>query len=148
MLLAIYGFLFLISAFGIVWYGIVVYYLFFILIGLAGTSFLTYTEKENKNENYFSVQVTIALVFTIFILVYFLRSAFPHGWNNLKEAHGYGEFKYGLLTQEEAIFGYRSDYIRSIAAMNINNPDKLIEKAKLEAKTEKLKTLFASEKLQ
>jgi hypothetical protein len=148
ILLAVYGFLFLISAFGIVWYGIVVYYLFFVLIGLAGSSFLSYTEKEHKDENHFSVQVTIALVFAIFILVYFLRSAFPHGWNNLKESSGYGEFKYGLLSQEEAIFGYRQDYTTSIASMNISHTDTLIEKAKNEAKTEKLKTLFASEKLQ
>lgn len=146
--LGIYWFLFAVSAFGIVWYGIVIYYVFFALIGLAGISFIAYKEEDRKDEDTFWLKVTLTVIFSIFIAIYFLRSSFPHWWNNLREAVWYSEFKYWLLTQEEAIFGYRQDYTNSIAAMNIKDTTILIQKAKEKAKTETLRNLFASEKFE
>jgi len=146
--LGIYWFLFGVSAFGIVWYWIVIYYAFFILIGLASLSFIAYNEVDTKNEDKFWLQVTLTIIFFIFTSIYFIRSSFPHWWNNLREAVWYSEFKYWLLTQEEAIFWYRQDYTNSIAAMNIKDTNTLINRAKERTKTETLKNLFASEKFQ
>lgn len=48
-MVTVYGFLFLISAFGIVWYGVFVYFLFLALIGLAALTFVSYTDHENED---------------------------------------------------------------------------------------------------
>lgn len=106
MFMGVYGFIFMISAFGIVWYGIVVYFGFFAIIGLGATLFNNYTPGEEKNEDLISVKLTLAVIFFILIGVYFLRSVFPHGWNNLRSAY-YNEYKYNVLSQDEAIFAYR-----------------------------------------
>jgi hypothetical protein len=90
------------------------------------------------------VKVTIASILAIFILTYFIRSAFPHGWNNLKDA-SYNEFKYKILNQEESIFSYRQDYILPIATLNLKNPEKIIQEGKALAQSEKLKSLFATQ---
>ena len=81
-MLMIYGFLFLISAFGIVWYGVFVYFLFLVLIGLASHTFVSYNERED-NEDLIGIKVTLSILFFLFIFVYIIRSAFPHSWNNL-----------------------------------------------------------------
>jgi hypothetical protein len=146
MSLGVYGFIFLISAFGIVWYGILVYFLFFALIGLASASFTSYTHEEKNDEELFTVKVTLSIIFFILISVYFLRSAFPHGWNNLKEA-SYNEFKYNILSQEESIFAYRQDYITPIATMNVKDPQALIQRVKSLATDEKFKKFLTSEQL-
>jgi hypothetical protein len=77
----IYGFLFLISAFGIVWYGVFVYFLCLTLIGLASLAFTSHTAHDD--EDIMGMKVTLSFLFFLFILVYIIRSAFPHGWNNL-----------------------------------------------------------------
>lgn len=147
MTLGVYGFIFLISAFGIVWYGILVYFLFFAVIGLASSAFTAYSEEDKRDEDTFSVKITISAILFILISVYFVRSAFPHGWNNLRDA-SYNEFKYNILSQEESIFAYRQDYITPIATMNIKDPTALIERVKQLATNDKLKTFFKSEQLQ
>lgn len=143
-----YGFIFLISAFGIVWYGILIYFIFFALIGLAASSFIGYEDVDLKEENAdsFGIKATITAIFFIFISVYFLRSALPHGWNNFKDA-SYNEFKFNILTQEESIFAYRQDYVTPISALNVKSPTKLIEDAKKLATNTKLKTFFESDQM-
>ncbi len=146
IVLGSYGFLFLVSAFGIVWYGIFAYFLFFALIGLASSTFTSYSEEDKKDEDTFGIKVTLAAIFFIFILVYFIRSAFPHGWNNLKDA-SYNEFKYNILSQEESIFAYRQDYITPIATLNVKSPPTLIERVKKLATDDRLKSFLASDPL-
>ena len=126
MFMGIYAFIFMISAFGIVWYGIVVYFGFFLIIGLTANRFLQYDSEEEKDENRINLKLTLAALLFIFIAVYFLRSVFPHGWNNLKSAY-YNEYKYHIMTQDESIFAYRSDYISPIATLNLKNPEKIID---------------------
>lgn len=141
MFMGIYGFIFMISAFGIVWYGIVVYFGFFAIIGLGATLFNDYTSEEEKDEDLISVKVTLAVIFFILIGVYFLRSTFPHGWNNLRSAY-YNEYKYNILSQDEAIFAYRSDYADPIATMNLHSPQSVIRQIKDLAISDNLKKLF------
>lgn len=123
--MGIYGFIFMISAFGIVWYGIMIYFVFFAIIGLSAGTFLDYGEEDTKDDDNMSIRVTLAAILFILIATYFLRSAFPHGWNNLRSAY-YNEYKYNILTQDEAIFAYRSDYIAPIATMNLKDPKTLV----------------------
>lgn len=109
-------------------------------------NFISYDEKDESDPDLLSVKVTITLIFVIFILTYFIRSSFPHAWNNLKEA-SYNEFKYKILNQEESIFAYRQDYVTPIATLNVADLDKLMKDVKSNAKSNELKTLFASDKL-
>lgn len=144
-----YGFIFLISAFGVVWYGILIYFILFALIGLAASSFIGYEEEDLKDEHgdLFGVKTTLTAIFFIFVSVYFLRSALPHGWNNFKEA-SYNEFKFNILTQEESIFAYRQDYVTPISTLNVKDPSSLIEQAKKMATNTKLKAFFASDQVE
>jgi len=119
-MLTIYGFIFLISAFGIVWYGILVYFIFFILIGLLSAWFWRYNTQDEKSEK----SMTIKWVFSVFIIavigIYFIKTAIPHAWTNLKSA-GFNEYKYNILDQETTLFLYRSDYLVPIASMNLTD---------------------------
>lgn len=146
IVLWVYGFLFLISAFGIVWYGILVYFLFLVLIGLTSMSFTSYDEHDEKNEDLFSIKVTLSIILALFIGVYFVRSGLPHGWNNLKEA-AYNEFKYNYLNQEESIFAYRQDYVTPISHMNIRDTSVLIGRIIDASEHPEMKKLFQSSEL-
>jgi hypothetical protein len=125
-MLLIYGFLFLISAFGIVWYGVFVYFLCLALIGLASLAFTSYMDQDD--EDTMGVKITLSFLLFLFILVYIIRSAFPHGWNNLIGA-GMNEYKYNKLSQNESIFTYRGDYITPIATMNTVDPQAIVMRA-------------------
>jgi hypothetical protein len=120
IILNIYGFLFLISAFGIVWYGIFVYFIFFALIGLLASRFNTFDIHDERNPNLFAVKATLAGLLFVFISLYFVRTALPHAWTNLRSA-GFNEYKYSILDQEETLFTYRSDYFVPIATMNLRD---------------------------
>ncbi len=148
ILFGTYGFIFLIGAFGIVWYGVLIYFILFALIGLAASSFIWYEDDDmkEKNADLFWVKATLTAIFFIFVSVYFLRSALPHGWNNFKEA-SYNEFKFNILSQEESIFAYRQDYVTPISTMNVKSPEKLIEESKKIATNTKLATFLASEQV-
>ncbi len=126
VMLMVYGFLFLISAFGIVWYGVFVYFLFLALIGLASLAFVTYIDWDS--EDMLGIKVTLSLLFFLFIIVYVIRSAFPHGWNNLTQS-GMNEYKYNKIDQNESIFTYRSDYITPIATLNVVDPQAVVKRA-------------------
>ena len=145
--LGIYGFLFWISAFGIVWYGILVYFLFLALIGLASMRFTSYTEAEENDDDLMYTKITLTAIFAIFILAYFIRSSFPHGWANLQEA-SYNEFKYNILNQEESIFAYRQDYVKPIATMNLADVPAVIKDVQSKATSKDLKELFTSGKIE
>ncbi len=144
VMLLIYGFLFLISAFGIVWYGVFIYFLCLALIGLASLAFTSYTEKDS--EDMIGMKVTLSFLFFLFILVYIIRSAFPHGWNNLIWA-GMNEYKYNKLNQNESIFTYRGDYITPIATMNTIDPQAIVIRAGSLAKSVMMRKILTPERL-
>ena len=144
MILLVYGFLFLISAFGIVWYGVFVYFLCLALIGLASLAFVSYT--DNEDEDTIGMKVTLSFLFFLFIFVYIIRSAFPHGWNNLTGA-GMNEYKYNKLDQNESIFTYRSDYITPIATMNTTDPQAVVVRAGSLAQSVAMQKILTPERL-
>ncbi len=137
----VYAFFFMISAFGIVWYGIVIYFGFFVIIGLALSEIIDHSKDEEKDDERMNLFLTASTIVFVFIGVYFIRSAFPHGWNNLKSAY-YNEYKYHTLSQEESIFAYRSDYLIPIATLNVKDTTKLFEGLK-----EKMTSPWLKEKL-
>lgn len=139
--MGIYAFLFMISAFGIVWYGIVVYYGFFLLIGLGLSSVLDYSKEDEQDEARFSISLTLAAVIFLLIATYFLRSGFAHGWTNLRSAY-YNEYKYNTLSQEESIFAYRSDYLLPIATLNLKDISKLFDGLKEKLTSTELKKML------
>lgn len=67
IILNIYGFLFLVSAFGIVWYGILVYFIFFALIGLLARRFTNYSHTDTEEENLFAIKATLSALLFVFI---------------------------------------------------------------------------------
>lgn len=143
MFMWVYGFIFMISAFGIVWYGIMIYFWFFLIIGLSATSFLEYDHEEEKNSDLIGIKLTLAAILFIFIAVYFFRSGLPHAWNNLKSAY-YNEYKYNILSQEESIFAYRSDYLLPIATMNLKDIGKLFDWFEGKMVSKEMKSFVAS----
>ena len=140
MFMGIYGFLFIIAAFWIVWYGIIVYFAFFLIMGYSALSFITHEDNEDDSE--VISKFTLSVILFIFIATYFIRSAFPHWWNNLKSAY-YNEYKYNTLTQEESIFAYRSDYLVPIATMNLKSIPKIFDSIENEMKSPQMKDFLA-----
>lgn len=90
-------------------------------MGLSAYSFTHYGNEDKNDEDVLGFKLTLSAVLFIFIATYFIRSSFPHAWNNLKSAY-YNEYKYNTLTQEESIFVYRSDYLLPIATLNLKDP--------------------------
>ena len=125
---ALYSFIFAISAFGIVWYGIAVYFSFLILAGLSALTFISYTDEEEKNESLMTIKILLSILFFIVISTYFIRSSFPHGWNNLRQS-GFPTFKAGLVDQESAIFESHPDYLSVLAELNLSDVSKTIHDA-------------------
>lgn len=142
MFMGIYAFLFSIAAFGIVWYGIVIYFGFFLIMGYSALGFLREKDEDFKNEDpHFNILMSGALF--IFIALYMVRSSFPHGWNNLKNAY-YNEYKYNTLSQEESIFAYRSDYLLPIATMNLTNIAAIFDDIGTQMQSKQMKEFFAT----
>ena len=135
--MGIYAFLFVVAAFWIVWYGIVMYFGFFLIMGYSALTFINEDEHPSKKDEN-TKNLTIATILFIFIATYFLRSAFPHGWNNLRSAY-YNEYKYNTLTQEESIFAYRSDYLVPIATMNLKDISKIFDGIETKMKSKQMK---------
>lgn len=144
--LSLYLFIYVIAAFGIVWYGIVMYFCFLLLIGLASSSFAEYDEHDEKNYESFMLKISLSMIVFGTVAYYFVQSSFPHSWNNLRQAY-YPEFKAGQLTDEAAIFKYRSDYLDPIAYMNLNNPEELVRSLLASVKNPKLKDFFAKQNI-
>lgn len=113
---AVYGTLFLVSAYGIVWYGIMIYPAMLVAIVLAAL----HLERapEDREESVFNKKVALAIIVLAFA-VYPLRSALPHGWNNLL-AFGYPEYKSARMDETTSIFAYRPDYVDILATLNID----------------------------
>lgn len=114
--LGFYGFIFVIAAYGIVWYGIAVYVSMFVAMGYA----LERAVSEDGNYERGTGFPTAVLIFGI-VATYLFNSAVPHGWNNFRSA-GFEEFKSSRLTQEEAIFSSHPNYLPILATLNLKDP--------------------------
>jgi len=116
-----YTFLWAISAFGIVWYGITMYFGFLMMIAIGAYYLVSYDEKTNKKELFVKLFGSIVLI--IIVWIHFMFSVFPHSFNNLKSA-GYSQYKTGKITEAEGIFLYHSEYLKMLFEMNIADDKK------------------------
>lgn len=112
-----YVFLWTISAFWIVWYGIIIYYnlLFAFWIWIYYIS--SYSENSDFKEKFFKFLGSIVVLFIVW--VYFFNSSFPHWFNNLKNSW-YSTFKYWITDNYTTIFESHPDYFDILVELNIS----------------------------
>jgi len=116
-----YYFLWMISAFGVVWYGILMYGALFTLFTLAYYQLTEvrgkYTQKE-KNK-------MLSLSFLVFCIPAFflLYSGIPYFLNTTKNA-GAVEYKLGKYSENKSLFLSHSDYLPILFALNIDDTKK------------------------
>ncbi len=110
----LYVFLWSISSFGIVWYGITMYFSFLLMIALS----LQSAHNTDEDTAYSSLFLSLVVVW-----VYILVSVFPHGVTNLRTA-GYPEYKLWKLSQEFSLMTLHQDYFSLLHAMNIQEDKK------------------------
>lgn len=111
-----YGLLFWISAFGIVWYGIMIYFIFLLIIAL-------WIEKINNFQKS-NIELIPLWIFLFITGIYIFILAPIHSISNLKQAW-YQEYQQNIIPQNTAIFIYKPDYFKSILTLNIKNNEPL-----------------------
>jgi hypothetical protein len=84
--------IFAISAYGIVWYGIAIYYGFLLMIGFASLSFTYYDDEEMKNEYVMGGKTLVTSILFFITLIHFFFYAGPHGWSNYRASY-FPDFK-------------------------------------------------------
>lgn len=105
----VYVFLWNISSFGVVWYGILMYFVFFLMIG---ASLLSAHEQEDQ-KGYIGVFLTVWIIW-----VYVILSAIPHAIDNMRIA-GQLDYKLWKLTEEEALMKSHGEYFPILFELNI-----------------------------
>mgnify|MGYP006939811575 CR=1 FL=1 len=111
-----YTFLWTISAFGIVWYGITMYFNFLLMIAIGLYYLSCYKETDSEKEK--QVKMFGSIIAFLIIVIYIFNSVFPHSFNNLKSA-SYKEYKLGDLTTAEASYLYHPEYLPILFELNI-----------------------------
>ncbi len=115
-----YSFLWWISAFWIVWYGIVMYFNFILMI-IFGWYYIWWFKSDDK-KNEIELKFFGSVVFFSIICIYLFLSVFPHSFNNLKSAW-YKDYKTGNTTVAEAPYLFHPEYLGILYNLNIN-PEK------------------------
>lgn len=111
-----YIFLWAISAFWIVWYGIWMYYILLIIIGIWIHYISSYDNNDDIKNTTFKLFWSIIIL--LIISVYFFQSTFPHGFSNLKQA-SYAQFKAWEYNNYIAIFEAQPSYYNVLVELNI-----------------------------
>lgn len=141
-LLALYGILFWISAFGVVWYGILIYFLMLLIIGFGVKNFNEYKIEENSQKIFY--KKIFSYGFFALMGIYIFGSALLHSMNNLATA-SYNEYKFYTLSEKSSIFSYKSDYLKSLLELNVNNKNSITEGISQEILATNLKENFQTE---
>ena len=118
-----YTFLWVISAFWIIWYGIVMFFSFLLMIAIWIYYISSYIHKDSIKIKQIKLFWSIAII--LIISTYFLNSVYPHTFNNLKNA-SYKEYKLWKITTEESPFLYHKEYLPILFELNIK-PEKRID---------------------
>lgn len=114
-----YIFLWTISAFWIVWYGIWMYFCFILIIVLWSYYVSCYDENKMSDKEIL-IKLIWSFVLFFIISIYFFSSTFPHAFKNLKWA-SYSSYKIWDISQDEAIFTYHREYLPMLFSLNIKN---------------------------
>lgn len=116
-----YTFLWTIAAYGIVWYGIAMYFAFLLIIWIGLYYISWYTDTSDDKEK--QIRFLWTLVTWIIIFIYFFASSIPHAFINLK-SEAYQEFKWGIVHSAEAPYLYHRDYLKILYELNIESAKK------------------------
>lgn len=135
----VFVFLFCISAFGIVWYGIIMYFAFLLTIAIGTNVFNQTDDLQETSENL--VKFGISGLFLIMVSIYLIRSAFPHALANLQSA-SFESYKAGQLNEEQGVFDSRPDYVSILANLNLKNPDALVKEVFSGIQNDSLKAII------
>ncbi|MDD5769856.1 MAG: hypothetical protein PHE25_02720 [Candidatus Gracilibacteria bacterium] len=136
-----YIFLWTISAFGIVWYGVAMYYSLLFAIAIGAYYISSYSNKNSQKE--LIIKFSGSLIVFFIVLVYFFNSSFPHGFTNLKTA-SYDNYKAGITNNYISIFDSHSDYYDALVELNIK-PEKRVDLVKYiisKIKNDKIKNII------
>lgn len=106
----LYVFLWSISAFWIVWYGILMYFVFILMIFISMMS-----TDDGDDGHYYNVSYIVLWV----VVSYLILSAIPQGVRNIQTAW-YHEYKLWHQTEEGAIMKIHPDYFTILWELNIN----------------------------
>lgn len=109
--LVTYVFLWLIAAFGVVWYGIVMYFWFLLFFYIILEQ---YKEHDYEKNTIFSPRN----IFLLVVWIYIFTSIIPHGLSNLVNA-GYYEYKTWAYTEEQMLMIHHPEYFSILFALNI-----------------------------
>ena len=117
----IYIFLWMISSFWVVWYGITMYFCLLLMIWYWGFYISNYSLKDQNLKYYWSlVFVTIFSAFIIF-------TSFPHTVSNLT-SKAYLDYKTWKTSSLADIFDLHYPYEKIFFELNINNKKEFLEK--------------------
>lgn len=121
--ITIYTFLWMISSFWIVWYGITMYFWFLLMIWFWAYNISHFDENEETKNYYYKILWTV--IFLIIVLIYFFQSVIPHTFTNLKSS-SYSSYKMGKITSAASVFERGSnDYLDIISTLNIDENKKI-----------------------
>lgn len=121
---AIYGLIFWISAFGVVWYGVLLYFLLLVIIAL-WLDFYNTIHKNDTSKIQIFKKITMGIFF-ICIGAYLFFSAPLHSFRNLQTPN-FSEYKFYSLSQNSSIFIDKSNYFSSVARLNLIDEKPLAE---------------------
>ncbi|MDD4151803.1 MAG: hypothetical protein PHR68_04275 [Candidatus Gracilibacteria bacterium] len=114
----VYIFLWTIAAFGIVWYGIPLYFSLILMIAIGLDYLSSYFDNDSDKEKI--IKLFGSIISLGIISVYFFNSSFPHGFTNLQSA-SYISFKAGQVSQVIGIFDSHPDYFKILFELNIKD---------------------------
>lgn len=112
-----YTFLWAISAYWVVWYGIMMYFWFLLMIAIWLYNISYY--KNTFEEKEYMIKFFWTVVMSFVFLVWFTMSVFPHTFNNLKTA-SYQWYKSWEYTANQMVFMYHPDYLNILYHLNID----------------------------
>ena len=117
-----YTFLWTISAFGIVWYGIVMYFSLLLMIAISAYYIVSYDKIIDLSSKEFLIKWLGGICFFWVLFTHFSQSVIPHTFTNLKWA-GYAKYKLSQINKYEAPFLYHKEYLPMLFELNIT-PEK------------------------
>lgn len=130
-----------ISAFGIVWYGIVMYYSILFAFSIWIYYISSYIETEELKQIFFKFFGSVIIF--IIIWIYFFYSAFPHWFTNISNSW-YFAFKAWMQDNYTAIIDSHPDYFNVLVELNISwdSQKQIIDEIINQVKNEKVKNIL------
>ena len=130
--LCVYILLFALAAFGIVWYGILLYFGILCVITL-GLHTLFGDERIIP-------RIASATLIGVVFFPYFIGTILVQAWNNIPA--DLPEYRQGEISEYESIFLSRPEYVPLLAALNLTSTDSLVESVRSQVVNPELRALL------